>query len=225
VTAEQQRAGRGRQGRAWESPPGASLLFALLLRPAGEGARILPLISLAAATALAQAGRALGAALAVKWPNDVLSAAGGKLAGILPEARIEGGRCRHLLLGVGINVHQGFGEGAPPLFPRSESLDRAAGRRLSRGALLADFLAALAPRLAALEAGESAALLAAWREFWPHRGRLARDEGGTVWRLEDIEADGRLRVLGPDGPGRLAAGSLTLLPAAPAPPGRPPAAK
>ncbi|HEX5497891.1 MAG TPA: hypothetical protein VFX03_01650, partial [Thermomicrobiales bacterium] len=34
VLADYQRAGRGRAGRGWESPPGAALLLTILLRPA-----------------------------------------------------------------------------------------------------------------------------------------------------------------------------------------------
>src|SRR6516225_5863578 len=35
LAAEEQRAGRGRMGRSWVSPPRAALTFSLLLRPAG----------------------------------------------------------------------------------------------------------------------------------------------------------------------------------------------
>jgi BirA family biotin operon repressor/biotin-[acetyl-CoA-carboxylase] ligase len=91
VTATEQRAGRGRQGRTWSAPPGRALLMSLVLR---EWPRLLPI-----AGALAVADVA-GPAAAIKWPNDVLLD-GRKLAGILAEARPQEGWA---VLGIGVNV-------------------------------------------------------------------------------------------------------------------------
>jgi len=71
--AEQQTAGRGRQGRAWVSPRGENLLFSVLVRVACPPSR-LPPIALVAGLAVRDAV-ALAAAEAtprIKWPNDVL---------------------------------------------------------------------------------------------------------------------------------------------------------
>src|SRR5262245_39623073 len=72
VWARAQRAGRGRRGRSWASPPG-NLYLSLLLRPPGPPASVAQL-GLVAAVALAEAlgGVAPGLDLAFKWPNDVL---------------------------------------------------------------------------------------------------------------------------------------------------------
>src|SRR5579875_2901209 len=95
VTAEEQTAGRGRQGRTWSAPPGRALLCSLLLRRFG---RLLPL---AAGVAVAETCEALGSAPALlKWPNDVLID-GRKVAGILVEGRPQEGWA---VLGIGINV-------------------------------------------------------------------------------------------------------------------------
>ncbi|MEA2157280.1 MAG: BirA family transcriptional regulator [Solirubrobacteraceae bacterium] len=91
VTAAEQHAGRGRQGRAWSAPPGRALLMSLVLR---EWPAILPL---AAAVAVADV---VGAQAAIKWPNDVLLP-GGKVAGILVEGRPQEGWA---VLGIGVNV-------------------------------------------------------------------------------------------------------------------------
>jgi BirA family biotin operon repressor/biotin-[acetyl-CoA-carboxylase] ligase len=48
VTADEQTAGRGRQGRAWSAPSGASLLCSWVIRDPG------PLLSLAAGVAVAE---------------------------------------------------------------------------------------------------------------------------------------------------------------------------
>jgi BirA family transcriptional regulator, biotin operon repressor / biotin---[acetyl-CoA-carboxylase] ligase len=100
VTAEEQHAGRGRQGRSWMAPAGRALLCSLVIR---DPPRLLPL---AAGVAVAETvdpaawggSRHLGAQL--KWPNDVLLD-GRKLGGILVEGRPQE---RWAVLGVGVNV-------------------------------------------------------------------------------------------------------------------------
>jgi BirA family biotin operon repressor/biotin-[acetyl-CoA-carboxylase] ligase len=92
VTAGEQSAGRGRQGRTWSAPPGRALLMSLVLRDVPE------LMTLAAAVAVADVA---GPDAAIKWPNDVLLAGGGKVAGILAEARLQEGWA---VLGIGVNV-------------------------------------------------------------------------------------------------------------------------
>ena len=91
VTTEHQVAGRGRQGRAWTSPPRRALLMSLVLR------EVTPLLTIAAGVAVADA---VGAGTAIKWPNDVLLD-GRKVAGILAEARPREGWA---VLGIGLNV-------------------------------------------------------------------------------------------------------------------------
>jgi biotin-(acetyl-CoA carboxylase) ligase len=84
VTAEEQTAGRGRQGRAWTAPGGKALLYSAILRPLGDR----PLLPLAVALAVCEAAEELapGVACRIKWPNDVW-AGERKLAGVLIETR------------------------------------------------------------------------------------------------------------------------------------------
>jgi BirA family biotin operon repressor/biotin-[acetyl-CoA-carboxylase] ligase len=91
VTASEQRAGRGRQGRTWSAPAGRALLCSLLVR---EPPRLLPL---AAGVAVAFAA---GDEARLKWPNDVL-VHGRKVAGTLVEGRP---RERWAVVGMGVNV-------------------------------------------------------------------------------------------------------------------------
>jgi len=115
LVAEQQTAGRGRQGKAWQSAVGASLTFSLSLPLAP---RDWSGLSLAVGLALAEAldpddARAAGAPprLGIKWPNDLLlrddAAPGGgpgrKLGGILIET-VQVGDRRMVVVGVGLNV-------------------------------------------------------------------------------------------------------------------------
>src|SRR5215467_8586671 len=88
VAADRQTAGRGRLGRSWHSPPGESLYFSVLLRPARPAAEVPP-VTLLVGGAIAQALAPLGVTPRLKWPNDVeLVERDGrrrKLAGILTE--------------------------------------------------------------------------------------------------------------------------------------------
>jgi len=98
LAAEEQRAGRGRMGRAWTAPPRAALTFSLLLKPAVPPARRgwLPLLT---GVAVAEAvTKATGVETGLKWPNDLL-AADAKLAGILAEAAGDA-----VVVGIGLNV-------------------------------------------------------------------------------------------------------------------------
>jgi BirA family biotin operon repressor/biotin-[acetyl-CoA-carboxylase] ligase len=95
VSAAEQSAGRGRQGRRWSAPPGQALLMSLLLRSPPP---LLPLLSALAVSDVA------GSQALIKWPNDiVVQEADGlaKLAGILIEARPQAGWA---VLGIGINA-------------------------------------------------------------------------------------------------------------------------
>ena len=91
VTASEQTAGRGRQGRRWTAPRGRALLCSLVIR---DPPRLLPL---AAGVAVAEVA---GPQAMVKWPNDVL-VDGLKVAGILVEGRPQEGWA---VLGIGVNV-------------------------------------------------------------------------------------------------------------------------
>ncbi len=158
VTAGEQRAGRGRQGRTWSAPAGRALLASVVLRDAPA------LLALASAVAVADV---VGEAAQIKWPNDVL-VGGRKVAGILAEGRPQEGWA---VLGIGINVALRDHD-LPP-----ELAGRAAGLGLEPGAiepLLEALLVALELRLAQ----EPAQILAAYRARDALRGRELRWQHG-----------------------------------------------
>lgn len=107
ILADRQTAGRGRLDRRWESAPGENLTFTVVLRPRCAP-REAPLLTLGAA-----AGLALAFDLRVKWPNDVVTAEGRKVAGLLAEMDLAGERVVSVLLGVGLNVNQAEFPGLP----------------------------------------------------------------------------------------------------------------
>lgn len=109
LVAEHQTAGRGRLGRTWEAPSGASLLFSVLIRP-DLPVGMLQLVSLAAAVAASDACDAVtGIRPLLKWPNDLVLEIPGegerKVAGILSESSLKGDRVAAVVVGMGINVN------------------------------------------------------------------------------------------------------------------------
>ncbi len=101
--AESQRAGRGRRGRAWISPPGASIALSIgwAFRETSRG---LPALSLAVGVAVARALKRAGAnGIMLKWPNDIWFH-DRKIGGILLESRAEADGPAFVVIGIGINV-------------------------------------------------------------------------------------------------------------------------
>ncbi len=217
--AESQTRGRGRQGRTWVGSPGECLLFSVLLRVTCEPSRI-PQLSLACGLAVRDAvATALGAPgdVLVKWPNDVLVRRDGvlrKIAGILVESSLAGGRASHVVVGVGLNVHaRAFPEELA--HATSIAIERAArglGPGADRASLLADVLAGL----------DRDVELVAHRGLAPVRSRLAACDAleGRDVEVDDargvasgIDTEGRLLVRMPDGTTkRVVAGEVHLGP-------------
>lgn len=195
VLADEQTAGRGRQGRSWQSEPGAGIWLTLIERPRDPAAvRVLSLrLGLHAAPALdAFAASPVG----LKWPND-LYVDGGKLAGILVEARWREGAPDWIAVGFGINVR------APRNMPGAAAL-RPGTRRPDVLARLVPALRAAAARVGELGPDERAAYAA--RDI--ATGRKCREPAaGTV---VGIDAGGALLVRGAGGMQTLHAGSLVL---------------
>lgn len=193
VLAEVQEKGRGRWGRSWESRPGASLTFSLLLKPR------LPLPALGLLPLLA--GLALQEAVGVgglKWPNDLLAPDGRKMAGVLLEAKAEGEEVAYALLGVGVNVAWAP-EGAAHLWEFSA---------LSRLEVLEGFLLRMEALLPLLEEPET--LLGRYRQASYTLGRPVRvhtPKGPVEGVAEAILPDGSLLVGGV----RVGAGEVELL--------------
>lgn len=102
VVAEEQTAGRGRQGRPFFSPAGTGVYMSLLLRP--ERLDRPEQITAAAAVAAARAVEHIsGRAADIKWVNDVY-VDGRKTVGILTEAGATADGAAWAVLGIGVNL-------------------------------------------------------------------------------------------------------------------------
>lgn len=186
VAARRQRFGRGQQGRPWLSPAGGLWLSAAL-----PWAGVLPgtaSLGLAVAVGLAQQLEALGLAVQLKWPNDLLVGER-KIAGLLPRLRLRGQWIRTAQVGVGLN---GCNRVPPGALSVAEALGCRQGHPLARPErLLPRVLAGL--EWAAAHAQQpcqvrSAAEARLWRPpaGWLHEGEL--------WQVLGLHADGRLRL-------------------------------
>jgi BirA family biotin operon repressor/biotin-[acetyl-CoA-carboxylase] ligase len=194
--AEEQTAGRGRQGRAWVGRRGESLLFSVLVRTKCPPAR-LPQLALVAGLAVRDAAaRALpGVDLRIKWPNDVVVGKK-KLAGILVESTMAGREVDALVVGVGVNVHTR--EFPPELVERATSIANLGSSPLDRGEILADILNGLSRDLV-LVAGRGLGLVhARLAAADALRGERVASESGSG-RAEGIDVEGRLLVRKVDG--------------------------
>ena len=151
VTADEQTAGRGRQGRTWLAAPGDALLMSVVVR------RVDPILPLAAAVAVAETA---GDDARIKWPNDVWLD-GRKVSGILLEGRPQEG---WTVLGIGLNVRTRD-------FP--DELREIATSLALHGidTTVDDVLAALIDNLGRWVEAPASEVLAAWRERDALRGR------------------------------------------------------
>ncbi len=196
VTAGEQSAGRGRQGRIWTAPPGGALLYSAIVRPLREHHVLLPL---AAPLAVCEAAEQLqpGIRCKVKWPNDV-HLEGRKLAGILIEARPQDGWA---VIGVGLNLVISQEEFPPDLRETATSLDpdqlavpfgHIASERNHKS------VDVLNGRLEAWLEADEESVLAAWRERDALLGReVAWDSGSGV--ADGVDDRGYLVVVTPGG--------------------------
>ncbi len=178
VSATEQTSGRGRFGRAWDSPPGESLALSVTV-PAPAEMRSAPYIGMALAVGVAERY-----GVGVQWPNDVTSG-GRKLAGILIEViEVEGQRV--LAIGIGVNLLQSSFPSS--LAARATSVLLATGQRRDP-----KIEAKAIAELARLEAPSSWAELAArWARVDETAGKLYRAPGGPVGVARGVAPDGRL---------------------------------
>jgi BirA family biotin operon repressor/biotin-[acetyl-CoA-carboxylase] ligase len=195
VVADQQTRGRGRNGARWHSAPGAGLWLTIIERP--SDASVVQVLSIRVGIRAARAlDRFAAEPIRLKWPND-LYVGGGKLAGILVEARWRDRQLEWVAIGIGLNI-------TPPA-------DLAGGAGLDPGTRRSEVLAEMIPGLRAAAActGELTALeLLEFDTRDMARGhRCVEPAHGTV---RGITASGELLVALADTVARFRSGSLVL---------------
>ena len=191
VTADEQTAGRGRQGRVWAARPRTAVLMSVIIRHLRERHAMLPLTT---AVAVCEAAEACAPVrCAIKWPNDVWID-GRKLAGILVEGRPQEG---WVIVGLGLNVTSVAEDFPDELRGGATSLAIAAphGPPPSREAVVSALLASLAARIHQ----EPDRMLEEWRRRDALRGRRIawRDGEGVAAGVDEtgallVDTGGRL---------------------------------
>jgi BirA family biotin operon repressor/biotin-[acetyl-CoA-carboxylase] ligase len=170
VFARTQKAGRGRLGRKWHSAPSGNLYLSLAFRPFIPPERLKPFTLWMGLALCAHVEKSLGLKLGLKWPNDLQSPDGRKVAGMLTEARLDADSVRELVFGVGLNL-----TGAPKDFPAelratAGSLEAALGAPLDLNREAAGVIAAL---FRAWEQFEEGTWSRSFRKLWSHHDVLA----------------------------------------------------
>ena len=212
LIATDQRAGRGRRGRAWQSWAGGSLTFSALWR-FPHGAPVPAGLSLVAGLALADALERLGVeGVRLKWPNDVLID-GRKLAGILVELLPGRERTPAAVVGVGLNLQLPTGVVVPDQ-PEVADLHGALGDRLPPPeAILAALLDSLFRLFETYASAGFAALRGAWEQRNAFAGRpvCVSGEGEVISGVcAGVDDDGALLVRVEGGLRRIVSGDVSL---------------
>jgi BirA family biotin operon repressor/biotin-[acetyl-CoA-carboxylase] ligase len=200
--AEEQTAGRGREGRTWLGTPGESILLSVLLRVECTLARLPPLALVAGLAARDAIAPHTKRAPGIKWPNDVVFRSDDgtlqKIAGVLVEAQIQGTRVESLVVGVGINVLARTLPAEIRARATSVALEAKDEHTPDRATIVADMLAGIdreVPLAAARGLGFVHARLDAACVLRGARVRSEAAEGAC----EGIDVEGRLLVRRDDG--------------------------
>lgn len=185
VFAEYQSSGRGRLGRIWQAPRGASLLgTVLLVDPSGTSPSDEQML-LATVAACDAVTEVTDVRPRIKWPNDLV-VGGRKLAGILIESQTLADGSRVFLCGFGINCLQQAGHFPDSLRPHATSLDLESAFPVDRNRVAVALLATLAARR---HDG-----IAALREAWlarcePLGGQVALRHDGRTYSGTTVDID------------------------------------
>lgn len=137
VVADRQTAGKGRRGRSWESPSGIGIFMTLMLKPEinPNNASMLTLVAAMATTRAIR--RVTGVPAMIKWPNDIVMN-GKKVCGILTEMSAQFDYINHIVIGIGINVHNE--EFPEEIAQTASSLYVESGQHIHRASLIEAFL-------------------------------------------------------------------------------------
>ncbi len=211
VIAEEQTAGRGRQGRRWQAEKGRNLLFSVVLRTPflQERARILPFVgALAAADAVEQLTHC---SVECKWPNDLLIDKR-KFAGMLIEAVMQNDVVTSVVMGVGINVNQR--EFPDEIKSKATSLAEHEENDIDRVQLLCRIMEELEQRLEQLRQFSPQVLLDDWKRrttMFGSRITLTEQAGQSSGKAIDLAPNGALIIEDETGIRReIFAGDVTL---------------
>jgi BirA family biotin operon repressor/biotin-[acetyl-CoA-carboxylase] ligase len=196
VIADHQRAGRGRRGQVWWSPPHRNLLMSVILRPRTDARGALPVTLVAATSVAVVLSKLLDVEVFVKWPNDVVCDRG-KIAGLLAESSASAAGVDYLVVGIGINVNarvEDFPAGMP--YPAASCLTLT-DTEWDRAYIAADVLGTVEAYYDRFLRDGFAPLRGAYEARLSHLGRRVEfDRNGerASGTVRGVAVDGALRV-------------------------------
>ncbi|MEE9174468.1 MAG: biotin--[acetyl-CoA-carboxylase] ligase [Thermoplasmata archaeon] len=194
VVAQKQLSGKGRFGRSWASPRGGLYVSVLL----EEELDRLPILSLAASLAVAEALEIWDLPIALKWPNDV-EVGGAKVAGILVEGLVAP-EAYWAVVGIGINSDVSRDKLPRRTDTPATTLRQELGGAVDNEELLRRLLAALRDQLRDLR--DPSRVLQAYRDRCTTLGRdvvVQTREGVLQGRAVTIRESGALVLRRPSG--------------------------
>lgn len=201
VIAERQTLGRGRVGRLWQSDNNQGLWFSIILRPDLEPEQV-QIITLAASVAVVEGiFRDLGINCGIKWPNDIILE-NNKLCGILTELSAEPGHVNFVVVGIGINVNQTFGEFDAEIQNKATSLQIHTGGKVSRVRLLGSILSCFEEMYNKVLEKNTCEIIDRWNKYSVTLGRevkIVSREVEYIGIAQSVAPDGKLVVKCKDG--------------------------
>jgi BirA family biotin operon repressor/biotin-[acetyl-CoA-carboxylase] ligase len=211
LLAENQTAGRGRNGRSWSAAEHAQVILSVGVDSTGVPSSMWGWLPLSAGIAVVDAVFAVtGVRTGLKWPNDVPARTDGpprKLAGILAEVAATRPA---IIVGIGLNVTLGADEAGDP---GAVSLQDLGASTLDRTALVSRLLRELADRIGLWRNGDRPAEDYRLRSITigsQVRAILPGDDEVTG-TASDVDDQGRLLIDTGDGTVTVSAGDVVHL--------------
>ncbi len=215
IIAENQTAGKGRLGRAWQANPGENLTLSIVLRPkvSPEAMNLLPLhVAVIAAQAIENSTHLK---VECKWPNDLLINKK-KVGGILIEGSIREGKLDYVVVGLGLNVNQtSF---PPDLLQKATSLRLESNKEIDRAQLFRDLLTTFESSYKTVVASAFQSVVPSWLQRTAMINKpIAVAQNGNVITgvVKGLSADGGLILQTNGAIQTLFAGDVTILGDAP----------
>ncbi len=213
--ADYQTAGRGRMDRTWQSPPSSGLCLSIAYTFPQDPPN-LPALTLALGIGVVEALRRLGIdGISLKWPNDII-AHGGKLGGILTEARHGTSEGVTVVAGIGLNVDLPDAMQAldrPPLTNKIVDLKACMNRPPSREKLSVAVIESLFDCIMRFGSDGFAPFHVDWQKYdWLYGKQIIVDkpDGHCSGIADGVDDDGALIIRTAEDRRRVINGTITL---------------
>src|SRR5690606_5132008 len=192
VITDHQTAGKGQRGNIWEAEPGRNLTFSLILKPGFLPVSKQFFLNIVICLALKDYLKEhTPHSIYIQWPNDILVHQK-KISGVLIENQVQGSAIAYAIAGVGLNINQDDFSVAS-----ATSLSLITGKVHALDDALPPLLGFIERRYLHLRAGHESLLIEQYLAalYRRHEKHSFSSNGNTFEGIiEDLEADGRLRV-------------------------------